>query len=82
MSSERQAAIHEALDRTIDVREGEVLAGWVVVYETATGSEDDEPVVGWHIGPAGMTPWRALGLLAWVDQLIGPDEEATDTDDE
>lgn len=77
---DRQRRLHEALDKLLDVRDGEVLAGWVVVYETATlDSKSRPPCVGVAVGPAGMTPWRTLGLLNWAGvQVLDGDDEGED----
>lgn len=73
--------LHVTLEQHLDLRDGEVLAGWIVIYETTTFDERD-PVVGHHYGPDGMTAWRALGLLDWTTQMLGPDDDGDQEDDD
>ena len=62
-----QTEIHEALEPLLDLGEGEILTGWVVVYEYV--SADGAGSAGHVYGPEGMTSWRALGLLEWAKQF-------------
>jgi hypothetical protein len=69
-----QEAIHEALQAHLDLDEGEVLTGWIVVYEHQTVG--DKASAGHAYGPAGMTTWRALGLCEWAARFtLAPDED-------
>lgn len=65
-----QEAIHEALSELIP-DEGEILTGWIVIYETADA--DGEAHAGHAYGPPGMTTWRALGLVEWARTQTLPD---------
>ena len=69
----KQESIHEALALRLP-DEGEVLTGWIVVYEVQ--AVDEDPSAGHVYGPEGMTTWRAMGLLEWAKQrTLGPDDE-------
>lgn len=71
-------AIHAALAETIPLDDGEILTGWIVVYETA--SSEDVPNAGHLYGPPGMTTWRAMGLIEWARSRTLP--ESADLDDD
>jgi len=74
---EEQEAIHEVLAGCLPLEEGDVLAGWVVVYETVTTSE--RGTSGHVYGPSSMTTWRALGLIEWARRFcLGPDNDEDD----
>ena len=67
-----QERLQQAIQAETPEDEGTVV-GWVVVYETVAAA-DDEATAGHFYGPAGMTSWRALGLLQWAMQhTIGPE---------
>jgi hypothetical protein len=70
--------LHEALERLVDLREGELLGCWLVIYETVR-LDDGPPAVGHHYGPETVPVWRALGLLEWqrasVIGMVGLDDE-------
>lgn len=78
----KQQELHEAIEKTIasHMREGQILGGWVVMYELidlsgAPGS------CGQMYGPREMTTWRALGLIEWVRRFcLYPDESHDDED--
>lgn len=73
--NERQERIHEALQRTLPDLDDQVLAGWVVVFETVDAL-GGRPACGHVYGPAGMTTWRARGLCDWaLEMTVRPDEE-------
>lgn len=74
---EQQETIHQALDGCLPLDDGEVLAGWVIVYETVNASE---PGYGGHVyGPSSMTTWRALGLVEWARRFcLRPDDDEDD----
>ncbi len=61
----RQRKVQAALDTVLDIRDGEVLTAWVVVYEVVAA--DGSASVAWTLGPEGTTPWRAIGLIEWAD---------------
>lgn len=77
-----QQALHEAIEKaleadgTLDV--GDVLAGWIIVYETATLAGANRSSAGHFYGPREMTTWRAMGLVEWARLTL---REAT-VDDE
>lgn len=73
-----QERIHGALDELLGLEEGEMLAGWIIVYETVKA--DDVPNAGHVYGPAGMTTWRAMGLVEWARSRTLP--ESTDLEDD
>lgn len=72
-----QEKIHTALQELLPLDDGEMLAGWIVIYETANA--EDEPNAGHVYGPAAMTTWRAMGLVEWARSRTLP--EATDLED-
>jgi hypothetical protein len=59
--AEQQEAIHQALEGTLPLEDDQVLTGWVVLFETQVAGE--RPTAGHVYGPAGMTTWRAVGLV-------------------
>jgi len=71
----QQEAIHTELAELIpDLGEGDVLTGWIVVYEYQ--SADDRPTCGHIYGPSGMTTWRAMGLCEWARTVtLRPENE-------
>src|SRR3990167_1118662 len=78
MDAEEQAqqeALHAALAQLIpDLGEGDVLTGWLVVFEHQTAG--DIPSCGHIYGPSGMTTWRAMGLCEWARTVtLRPDDE-------
>ena len=77
MSPEEQAeqeAIHQALVGSLPLEEGEVLSGWIVVYETVGLTERGNS--GHVYGPLSMTTWRALGLIEWARRFcLYPDND-------
>lgn len=75
-----QEKIHGALQELLELEDGEMLAGWIVVYETV--SADDEPKAGHVYGPAGMTTWRAMGLVEWARRRTLPESVELEDDDE
>lgn len=80
-----QQKLHEAITETLtergDLPEGQLLAGWVLCYETVSMSE--KAAVAGHIyGPREMTVWRALGLVEWASRYsLGPGESDDEDDD-
>ena len=60
-----EAALHEIgmLD------DGDVLTGWVICFEKMTA--DNETFASRVYGPAGMTTWRALGLVEFLSRTDG-----------
>jgi hypothetical protein len=63
--------LHEALEGLVDLRDGELLGCWLVIYETVR-LDDGPPAVGHHYGPEAVPAWRALGLLEWQrDAIVG-----------
>ena len=76
---EQQEALHQALaDLIPELGEGDVLTGWVVIFEHQTMK--DRPSCGHVYGPSGMTTWRALGLCEWARTVtlrpdMGDDED-------
>lgn len=74
----RQELVHGALADLLGLDDGEVLTGWIVVYETV--SAENVPVAGHMYGPDGMTTWRAMGLVEWARSRTLP--EACSEDDE
>jgi hypothetical protein len=81
----RSRRIHEALEVNLDLRDGELLGVWLVIYETVR-LDGGAPAVGHHYGPEVIPAWRALGLLDWQREAIvgavGPDDELEDELDE
>lgn len=78
-SEERgQREIHAALADLLPLADGEMLTGWIIVYETL--SADDSPQAGHVYGPAAMTTWRAMGLIEWARSRTLP--ESTDVGDD
>lgn len=75
-----QEEIHTALGQLLPLEDGEVLAGWIVIYETATA--DDRPNAGHVYGPAAMTTWRAMGLVEWARARTLPESIDLETDEE
>lgn len=76
-----QEKIHTALTELLPLDEGEMLAGWIVVYETAT--VDDQANAGHVYGPAAMTTWRAMGLVEWARSRTLPESvDLEEGDDE
>jgi hypothetical protein len=75
-----QQAIHDELSALFaedDDGERQVLTGWVVAYESQRS--DGTATAGHAYGPAGMTTWRALGLMEWARQnTLRPDDENGD----
>lgn len=75
---EYQGRIHEALARELDLEDGQLLTGWVVVFET-TSVSSSAATAGHFYGPEGMTTWRSLGLLEWSRRFcLIPDESGDD----
>lgn len=78
MSVERSRALHEALERHLDIRDGELLGAWLVIYETVRLDEEGA-AVGHHYGPGVIPAWRALGLLEWQRRsfiaMVGRDDD-------
>jgi hypothetical protein len=71
---EVQERLQAAIQAEVADDEGTVV-GWVVVYETVA-ADADLSAAGHFYGPAGMTSWRALGLLHWAAQhTIGPEAD-------
>jgi hypothetical protein len=68
-ADDQTRAIHEALERLVDLRDGELLGCWLVIYETVR-LDDGEPAVGHHYGPESVPAWRALGLLEWQRETL------------
>lgn len=68
-----QEHIHEALTEALPLEDGQLLTGWVVIWEATTG---DDREAGHFYGPEGMTSWRALGLTEWAGRhTLVPGEE-------
>jgi hypothetical protein len=76
----QQQAIHDELTALFardDDDEPQVLTGWVIAYESQRA--DGTAIAGHTYGPAGMTTWRALGLIEWARQnTLRPDDENGD----
>lgn len=74
----KQDRFHQALTQVMNeedmVDDGELLTGWVIVYETT--DLGDNAHCGHFYGPAGMTTWKAMGLLEWSRRYtLVPDSE-------
>jgi hypothetical protein len=81
VSEERdQEQIHTALGELLPLEDGEMLAGWIVIYETV--GADDRPQAGHVYGPAAMTTWRAMGLVEWARARTLPESTDLEDDDE
>lgn len=78
---ELHTAVEQALAAGGDLEPGDVLTGWILVWETATLNPERAPSAGHFYGPTEMTSWRALGLIEWgritVRQAV--DDENGDT---
>lgn len=74
-----QEALHQALIEALDLLEGEVLTGWIVVYETLTNEGGAN--CGHFYGPETMTTWRAMGLVEWARMRTLPSSVDVDEDD-
>jgi hypothetical protein len=59
-----QEHAHHLIADVVDLRDGHVLTGWVLLYETA--GPDGTGSAGHLYGPEGMIDWRALGLIEWA----------------
>ena len=80
---ERADALQESLhgelaallrDELGEEGEGGLLVGWVLAYEAQAPS--GRAFAGHLYGPAGMTTWRALGLIEWTRlHTLGPDSD-------
>lgn len=70
-----QERIHEALSELLPV-DG-ALTGWVVAWE-GLPADGGAAQAGHFYGPAGMTTWRAIGLLEWCRYSLAPDDEDED----
>jgi hypothetical protein len=71
---EYQERIHHAIEAALELDDGHVLTGWVLLYETA--SADGRGSAGHYYGPEGMSTWRALGLVEWASCFtLHPDED-------
>lgn len=75
-----QEKIHSALVDVLNLDDGEMLAGWIVVFETVTA--DDVQNAGHVYGPAAMTTWRAMGLVEWARSRTLPESADLEEDDE
>lgn len=72
---ERQAAMTDAVADAAGLDDGQIVTGWLVVYETASVSSGSTSC-GHMYGPEGMTTWRALGLAEWSRRFtLVPDPE-------
>ena len=74
-----QEAIHEAVERALrendDLKEDQILTGWIVIYES-TSLGDSRSASGHIYGPREMTTWKALGLVEWARRFsLRPDED-------
>lgn len=78
---EAQQALHDAIERVLEedgTLDDALLAGWIVVYETASLSEKTNASAGHFYGPVEMTTWRAMGLVEWARMTLRaavPDED-------
>lgn len=78
---ERQQRLHEAIEACLadgdDLDDGELLVGWVLIYETTVLGDDERGSCGHFYGPREMTTWRALGLVEWARRfsLVPHDED-------
>jgi hypothetical protein len=71
---EEQERVHRAIEDALELDDGHVLTGWVLIYETA--SSDGNALAGHLYGPEGMSTWRALGLTEWVSRYtLHPDDD-------
>lgn len=70
--------VHAALAEVIPLDDGEILTGWIIVYETVSSQE--VPNAGHLYGPATMTTWGAMGLIEWARSRTLP--EALDLSDD
>lgn len=75
---EDQQKIHEAIEEFLrekgDLKEDQLLSGWVVCFET-TSLGSSSAFSGHFYGPQEMTTWRALGLLEWSRRFsLHPDD--------
>lgn len=68
--------MHEAVAELVPTGEGELLTGWVIIYEYI--DERGRAGSGHAYGPEGMTTWKILGLIEWVRRFTlrpGEDEQ-------
>lgn len=76
----RQEQFHQALTRVMNeegmIDEGELLTGWVIVYET--NDLGDNAHCGHFYGPVGTTTWKAMGLLEWARRYTLIPDSSTD----
>ena len=83
---ETQRRLHDAIEDAMreagSLKEGHILSGWVVCFETA--SMQDESALSGHLyGPNEMTTWRALGLVEWIRRFsLQPGTGEDDDEDE
>lgn len=83
----QQKKLHDAIEEVLiedgELKDGHVLTGWVVCFETMSMSEADDSFAGSFYGPREMSTWRALGLVEWVRRfsLRPGDDDGDDLDD-
>lgn len=74
----QQQRIHEVLEDVLrdtgSLDEGNILAGWLVSWESASLSSA-KASSGHFYGPREMTTWRAMGLNEWTRHTLIPDED-------
>lgn len=84
---EQQQKLHSVIEETLqelgDLKEGQLLTGWVICFEAIDMSDETENFAGSFYGPREMSTWRALGLLEWVRRfsLRPGDDEGDGLDD-
>ena len=80
---EQQQVIHDAILEGLRganlIPDDRILTGWVVCIETLH-SGGDRAMASSIYGPAGMTSWRARGLMDW--SRPEPDDPTGDEEDE
>ncbi|HEY7620303.1 MAG TPA: hypothetical protein VH834_11050 [Solirubrobacteraceae bacterium] len=76
---DEQERVHRAIEHVLELREGHVLTGWVLLHETL--GPDGATTAGHLYGPAGMTDWRALGLCEWAARFTIPPDADPDDDE-
>ena len=82
----QQQKLHEAIEETLredgDLKEGHVLSGWVICYESISLDPEEPGFAGSFYGPREMTTWRALGLVEWVRRFsLRPGADLDEDDD-
>lgn len=87
LEQEHQERLHKVIEEILlesgDIKEGQILTGWVVCYEAMHISEASGGFAGSFYGPREMSTWRALGLIEWVRRFsLRPDDDDEDDGDD